>query len=124
MKKTFPLIAALLLLAAGCNNYDDFEFSGTVIDAETCTNLQNLGYVVELDSPSDMGGDYLAADTMVHHHVAIIYGSDRMLRVGDRIEGKIYIDNNYSKSTCTYHYESRRVNNDVPEACFTKLRVK
>ena len=124
MKKALLTIAASLLCLMGCNHYDDFSFSGTVIDAETCTDLQNLGYVVELSSPSDMGGDYLAADTIVHHNVVVIYGSDRMLRVGNRIEGKIYIDNNYSKSTCSYHYSGRRINGDVPEACFTKLKVR
>ena len=121
MKRILLPFLALALLTS-CKDYDDFDFSGKVIDVELCTNIQDVGYAIELASPSDLGGDYLADDTIVHHNVVVVYGSDRRLKSNQHVSGKIYLDNNYSKATCSYHYSGRRVK-DVQEACFTKLKV-
>lgn len=123
MKHILPTLALVALLFVSCKDYDDFDFSGQVIDVELCTNIQDVGYAVELASPSDLGGDYLADDSLVHHNVVVIYGADRRLKSNQHISGKIYLDNNYSKATCSYHYSGRRVDG-VQEACFTKLEVE
>ena len=124
MKKTLLLPIMLLALAfAGCkDNYDDFEFSGTVVAMETCTSMNDLGYAVSLSNPTDIGGDYKVSENETHHNVVVVYRADRMLKNHDHISGRIYLDPNHSKALCNYNYRS--TTGDVPEACFTQLKVE
>ena len=118
MKKTIIISAAIFLFAA-CNNYEDFEFAGTVIDYEMCNGISDLGYAIDLSSPDTIGGDYTNRESETYHNVVVVYGADRMLRSGDKVSGRIYLDPNYSKTECSYNYTDR----DVPEAVFTKLKT-
>ena len=117
MKKLI-VIAAVLLFAA-CNDYDDFDFTGTVIDYEECSG-SSLGYAVSLTSPDSIGGDYRTRYGETFSNVVVIYGSDRMLQEDAKISGRIYLDPNFSKTECSISY----TDNDVPEAVFTKLKVE
>ena len=49
------IAAAALLLLAACSNYEDFEFTGKVVDYEQCTS-GSIGYAVSLTSPDTIGG--------------------------------------------------------------------
>ena len=115
MKKSILILACCIL--SGCVHYDDFDFTGIVVDFEYCQGAYELGYAVSLMTPDTIGGDYLTQDGDNYKHVVVIYGSDRLLHPGDSIGGRIYLDPNYSKTTCNYHYDR-----DVPEAVFTKLK--
>jgi hypothetical protein len=117
MKKA--LLFSAILLLAGCKNYDDFEFTGTVVDFEECTG-SSFGYAVNLTSPDTIGGDYTTHDCDMYQNVVVIYGADRLLKEGANISGRIYLDPNYSRTECTWRYTDR----DVPEAVFTKLKVE
>ena len=117
MKKA--LLFSVVLLFAACNNYDDFEFTGKVIDYEECTGSE-FGYAVSLSSPDTIGGDYTNRDGEEYKNVVVVYGSDRLLKRNNLISGRIYLDPNYSHAECTWHYTDR----DVPEAVFTKLKVE
>ena len=117
MKKII-ILASVLFLAA-CNNYDDFDFTGTVVDYEECMG-SNFGYAVSLTSPDTIGGDYHARDGETYNNVVVIYGADRILKANANISGRIYLDPNFSKTECSIHY----TDNDVPEAVFTKLKVE
>jgi hypothetical protein len=116
MKKILIITTALFF--AACNNYDDFEFTGKVIDYEQCDGA-SLGYAVTLTSPDTLGGEYHTHSGNIYNNVIVIYGADRLLKENDNISGRIYLDPNYSKSECTWHYTDW----EVPEAVFTKLKV-
>ena len=119
MKQILLPIAFACCLLAACSNYDDFEFTGTVVDYEMCNGISELGYVVSLSAPDTIGGTYLTSEGKTATNAVVIYGSDRMLKQEDHIKGRIYLDPNYSKTTCNFHYTDR----DVPEAVFTELSV-
>lgn len=112
-------ILFLVVLLSSCVKHDDFDITGTVVDYEECNGIMEMGYAVELSSPDSIGGDYTTHDHQTFHNVVVVYGADRILKENSKISGRIYIDNNYSESTCNYHYRDR----DVPEAVFTKLQV-
>ena len=116
--KRFIIIAAAMLFAA-CNNYEDFEFTGKVVDYEQCTS-GSIGYAVSLTSPDTIGGEYTTRERETYQNVVVIYGVDRMLQANSNISGRIYLDPNFSKTECSFHYTDR----DVPEAVFTKLKVE
>ena len=118
MKKTLIIAAAIVCFAA-CKHHDDFEFTGKVIDYEQCTG-SDFGYAVSLTSPDTIGGDYTNRDGEDYRNVVVIYGANRLLKKDNNISGRIYLDPNYSRTECTWHYTDR----DVPEAVFTKLKVE
>ena len=113
------IAAAALLLLAACSNYEDFEFTGKVVDYEQCTS-GSIGYAVSLTSPDTIGGEYTTRERETYQNVVVIYGADRLLKANSNISGRIYLDPNYSHAECTWHYTDR----DVPEAVFTKLKVE
>lgn len=115
MKKL--LLIPFLMLAFGCKNYDDFAFSGVVVDYEMCQSMFNMGYAVMLTSPDTIGGTYITQEGKTYENVVVIYGSDRLLHPNDSISGRIYLDPLFSKTECNYHYDR-----DVPEAVFTELK--
>lgn len=119
MKVTKGCFLAAILLLAACSNHDDFEFTGTVVDYEQCDG-SSFGYAVSLTSPDTIGGDYQSTDGNIYHNVLVIYGADRLLKANSTISGRIYLDPNYSRTECSFHYTDR----DVPEAVFTKLKVE
>ncbi|MBQ1409134.1 MAG: hypothetical protein IIY87_05195 [Bacteroidales bacterium] len=118
--RIYVIILAVVAMFAGCKEYDDFDFAGTVVDYEECNGISEMGYAIELSSPDTLGGDYTTHSGKEYHNVVVVYGSDRLLKENSKVSGRIYIDNDYSRSTCNYHYTDR----DVPEAVFTKLKVE
>lgn len=119
MKKLL-LAVIITIFAASCVKHDDFEITGTVVDYEECNGLYEMGYAIELSSPDSIGGEYTTHDGEKYNNVVVVFGADVVLKHNSRISGRIYIDNNYSASTCIRHYTDR----DVPEAVFTKLTVE
>lgn len=120
MKRSILFVALLFTVFASCKNYEDFDFTGSVVDYEMCNGISEIGYAVALTSPDTIGGDYTTREMQQFHNVVVIYGSDRMLHSGDKISGRIYLDPGHSEAECNYHYNDR----DVPEAVFTKLSVE
>ena len=118
MKKALLAIFITLFIAA-CVKHDDFAITGTVVDYEECNGISEMGYAVNLSSPDSIGGEYKTRSNKTYYNVVVVYGSDRMLKENAQISGRIYIDNNYSRTTCSRHYTDR----DVPEAVFTELKV-
>ncbi len=106
-----------LFLLVSCVHHDDFDFTGVVVDYEFCQGAFEMGYAVSLMSPDTIGGDYITQEGKNCKNVVVVYGADRILHPNDSIKGSIYLDPNYSKTTCNYHYDR-----DVPEAVFTKLK--
>lgn len=123
-KVCFVFIALLTSIGMGSciNNYDDFDFVGTVIDVEMCTQMPDIGLAIQLDSPDSVGGRYYATDGKYYNNTVVVYRPDRIAPVSTRLSGRIALDPNYSKSMCNYHW--RESTGDVPEAIFTKMVIE
>ena len=123
-RKPFPFpaaltAAALLLTMASCKDYDDFAFSGTVVDVEYCTSSTDCGYAIQLDTPDSLGSSYHTIRDTVYDNVVVAYGNDKVIHVGNRVSGRMYLDDGRSKAYCYYHYRDSR--DSVHEAVFTEL---
>ena len=121
MKKRVIILSLLLvgaLLTAACRHYEDFEFSGTVVEREMCNSIQDMGYIIALDSPDSIGKPYAMNDTLTYPNCIVAYNADRILKKNNHVSGRIYYDLNHSKAECTYHFDR-----DLPETCFSKLQV-
>lgn len=121
MKRLFLYTLLVLSLVSCGQRYEDFAIEGTVVDYQLCTNFPDLGYAVEISAPDSIGADYLASDSVIHHNVVVIYRADQILKDKQHISARIYLDPEFSRSECYYHYTQSL--GEVPEACFTKLKV-
>lgn len=115
------LLSASMLMFTACVHPEDFAIVGTVIDYELCNSIsgQDAGYAIELISPDTIGGNYLDSDGEEHNNVIVCFGPDRYLKIGNVIKGSVYLDPNYSKAYCMFHYRESR--GDVPECMFTEI---
>lgn len=119
MKKIIPIILTAGLLATACIDYDDFAFTGTVVDYELCTSVMDLGYAVQLTSPDTVGGRYMTRDSAWFDNVVVVYDSPEPLKKNSKISGRMYMDPRYSRAECNFHYDR-----EIPEARFSKLKVE
>lgn len=119
MKKRLFTILAASLLATACFDYDDFAFTGTVVDYELCTSVMDLGYAVQLTSPDSIGARYMTRDSVWFDNVVVVYESPEPLKKNSKISGRMFLDPKYSRAECDFHYDR-----DVPEARFTKVKVE
>ena len=125
--KFFFIASALCLALASCKNHDEFDFAGTIVGYEICqSEIGDFGYLVSLDSPSDLGDSIMIVeDSTRHGHVIAIYQSPRQLKVGRHISGTIYLDSKFSKAHCyrTYTYRDLASDKDISlqEAIFVKV---
>lgn len=115
MKKIL-LLAGLALMASSCVDHDDFAFSGTVVDYEECTSMFDFGYAIALTSPDSIGSDYVTRTGETYKNVVVAYGADRILKEDEQLSGRMYLDPNYSRTECNYHYDR-----EAPDARFTEL---
>lgn len=121
MKKLSLILSALLLLTAGCGKRTDtFPFSGKVIGYYNCTlnsasiSEMDFGYVVSLDTPDSIGSEY-TTDGITYTNAILLYRTRASYHDGDAISGTMYLDDDYSKAYCQYHY-----NLGIPEGvCYT-----
>lgn len=111
------LLGLSCLCTSACNNYDDIEFVGVVVDYLECQSMYDVGYVVHIISPDTIGADYMTRDDTICHNAVIAYRSDRLLHAKDKIGGRFFFDPKYSRSECYYHFD-----HNVPEVVFTKLK--
>lgn len=116
MKKLL-LIPVFLLAFGACIDHDDFDIVGKVVDYEPCQSAYEVGYAVSLSSPDTIGKRYQTQGGKWYDNVVMVYGADRLLHPGDSISGRIYLDPNFSKTECMYHFDR-----DVPEAVFTRIK--
>lgn len=111
----FTFIVGLLL--TGCSKNDEYEFSGTIIDARDCNSMRYPGYIVALEKPSDLGGQYVVGER-TYTNAIMLFEPDRALYKGDHLHGSFYIDNKYSRANCSFHW-----NLNIPEGVFTSISV-
>ena len=130
MKKIIYIaIASVVAMAfTACNNYDDFDFTGTVVGFDYCeSSTQDFAYLVALDSPENTGVTAMMENGAVFDNVVIAYQSPRLLKNNMKITGTIYINNNYNKAHCAWHPtflspdSTERIT--LPQVVFTSLKV-
>lgn len=113
------VLLVLSCMVTSCVKHDEIEFSGTVIDVRSCSSLnlsmdQNPAYLIALDYPASIGGDYYG-DT----NVVALYEPTRHIMGDDHVHGTFYLDDKYSKTTCEWH----NTDYDLPEGVFTETIV-
>lgn len=126
MNKLFIPLVSILLLAAGCkSDKDDFEFKGTVCGYHQCTlsgasiSEQDWGYIIDLESPSSIGGQYfedIDGKHIEHNNAVLLYKTRTRLKDGETVSGRMYLDEEYSKAYCSYHAKL-----DIPEGVCTAI---
>ena len=118
--KTFKvlMVIAVIALMASCSKKDEYDFSGTIVDARQCTTMQLPGYVVALDKPADLGREYTLNGT-TYPNAVILYEPGHQLYKGDHINGSFYLDDKYSRANCTLHWNDLK----LPEGVFTSVSV-
>ncbi len=112
-----------LLLLTGCGEHEGaFDFSGTACGYLECTmatqsiSEQDHGYIIALDTPDSIGLDYYDDEGTLYHNCVILYRTHYRFFSGDKVSGRMYLDEDYSKSICAYHYHL-----GLPEGVCTKL---
>lgn len=123
MKKTILLSLLSLLFFSACKkNYDDFEFSGTVCGYMQCTLItqpiseQDYGYYVSLDTPDTIGKEYYDPAGVRYENCVLLYRTYDRFKANQKISGRMYLDDSYSKAYCSYHSTM-----DIPEAVCVSL---
>lgn len=120
MKKISTILTVIATLAlSSCENVEDFSFKGTVIGYEICTSYQDLGYLVDLEYPENIGGEFTTSGE-TFDNVLVVYQAHYQLKNRETISGTIYLEENFAKSYCNRTYTDR----DVPEAVFTSLKLE
>lgn len=123
MKKTLSLIALSAVLFSGCKKkVDDFAFKGIVCGYIQCTQAsasiseQDFAYVVSLSDPIDVGEEYFGDNQQRYTNCVLLYSTRTRIYDGDEISGRMYFDEDYSRSYCTYHSHL-----NLPEGVCTDL---
>ena len=122
MKKTLLIVAITTLFITGCKKPENvFDFSGKMVDYLECTMQYasisefDYGMVLSLDTPDSIGNDYTDGLGEKFHNCVILYRTKSRFRVGDKVSGSMYLDDNYSKAYCQIHYHY-----DLPEGvCYS-----
>lgn len=127
MKKTIIGLLVALLCGGICltsckKNVDDFDFTGVVIGVRDCSSMSmsiselDWGYEVEITSPEGVGVEYFDQEGVKHKNVVVLYGTKTRLSDKDKLSGRMYMDENYSRSYCNIHFSD-----NVPEAVCSEL---
>lgn len=122
-KWSAAILPATLLLLAACSKHEEIDFSGTIIDTRECTLSYlkpDLGYIVELSTPTNYGADYTLLDGTAYHNAVILYDPDQLLYLGDHLRGTFYLDDEYSRANCSVHWNDI---DDLPMGVFTAVSV-
>lgn len=123
MKKTILLLCFAAVLFGGCKKkVDDFAFKGIVCGYIQCTQAsasiaeQDFAYVVSLSEPDSVGKEYYGDNQQRYENCVLLYSTRARIYDGDEISGRMYLDEEYSRSYCTYHSHL-----DLPEGVCTDL---
>lgn len=120
-----PYVYFSLLLAAmlsSCAKHDEISFRGTVVNIEYCASQDiqsNAGFYTALEVPEATGATFTLGNE-TFQNVVILYEPGRRIQNGDRISGKFYLDDKYSKTNCNLHIHA---DDNLPQGVFTEVSV-
>ena len=114
------------LLATACVKHDEISFTGKLIGIRNCSVTytdMNAGYIVQLETPTGVGGTVISSDKQdTLHNLIVLYEPPRVIQVGCHMHGSFYIDNKYSKANGCVTWNDQNVG-DLPEGVFLEVTV-
>lgn len=123
MRKTIFFVLLATVLLCGCKKkVEDFAFRGIICGYVQCSSVaasiseQDFAYVVALSEPDSVGSEYYGDSQQRHDNCVLLYSTRTRCYDGDEISGRMYFDENYSRSYCAYH-----TNLDLPQGVCSRL---
>ena len=120
--KRLLILAAAVLLFAGCVEHEEIEFDGVVVGTRNCSGAlmdSNTGFLVKLTRPEGIGGSMTSTDGETMDNIIVLYEPPKLIFVEDRIHGTFYRDDKYSRANCTIRWNDM----NLPEGVFLQVYV-
>ncbi len=123
MTVTLTLLCLVLGMSACKKKVDDFEFSGTAVGGGYyCAKdgmFDEFSYPIVVSEPDSIGVDF-TFDGVTYHNVVRLFNADYYLKDGEKVSGRMYLDDEYDQSYCTLHSMEPEVKK-LPQAVCTHL---
>lgn len=121
----FKALFFAALLLTSCEKHEELEFSGTMIGVRNCdlsyTDM-NAGYLVQLETPTDVGRQLTTSSGEVLQNIIVLYEAPRIIQAPTHIHGKFYLDEKYARVTGCVQWDNEELNN-LPQGVFTEMVV-
>lgn len=111
--KKYLLLLFIPLLFCGCKKHvDEFAFKGTVVGYVQCSGIVtsisefDMGYIIALDTPDSIGGDFTYNTKKVYHNCIVLYHTRSRFEDGEAVSGRMYLDDQYSAAYCNFHIDT------------------
>ena len=123
--KTLVFIFVMSFFCLSCEKHEELEFSGTMIGVRNCdlsyTDM-NAGYLVQLETPTDVGRQLTTSSGEVLQNIIVLYEAPRIIQAPTHIHGKFYLDEKYARVTGCVQWDNEELNN-LPQGVFTEMGV-
>ena len=121
----FKVLFVATLLLTSCVKHEELSFSGTMIGVRNCdltyTDM-NAGYLVQLETPTDVGRQLTTSSGEVLQNIIVLYEAPRIIQAPTHIHGKFYLDEKYARVTGCVQWDNEELNN-LPQGVFTEMIV-
>ena len=121
----FKVLFVAALLLTSCVKHEELSFSGTMIGVRNCdlsyTDM-NAGYLVQLETPTDVGRQLTTSSGEVLQNIIVLYEAPRIIQAPTHIHGKFYLDEKYARVTGCVQWDNEELNN-LPQGVFTEMIV-
>ena len=121
----FKVLFVAALLLTSCVKHEELSFSGTMIGVRNCdlsyTDM-NAGYLVQLETPTDVGRQLTTSSGDVLQNIIVLYEAPRIIQAPTHIHGKFYLDEKYARVTGCVQWDNEELNN-LPQGVFTEMVV-
>lgn len=121
----FKVLFVAALLLTSCVKHEELSFSGTMIGVRNCdltyTDM-NAGYLVQLETPTDVGRQLTTSSGEVLQNIIVLYEAPRIIQAPTHIHGKFYLDEKYARVTGCVQWDNEELNN-LPQGVFTEMVV-
>ena len=122
-KILFVLLSITFVVTSCKKKVDDFEFSGTAVGGGYfCTqdgSFPRFSYPIVLTKPDGVGVDF-TFNGVTYHNVVRLYNTNMAIKDGEKVSGRMYMDDEYDQAYCTLHNLNEAVNK-LPQAVCSSL---
>lgn len=106
--KIFLIIIFISTLLVSCGDDEEFRFVGKVIGGRLCSPSL-VGYIIEIQSPDDIGGTITIGNT-TYNNTVMAYRASRILHNGEIVYGVAHKTSSFAALNCQGLIEE-----DLPE---------